>query len=44
LEAVGGADIWPLSDWSLLGLGAFYFCGGLVLSVLLRMQPKPGVA
>ena len=44
LEAVGGADAWPLSDWSLLGLVAFYFGGGLVLSMLLRAQPKSGVA
>jgi len=44
LEALGGADVWPFSDWSLLGLVAFYFCGGLGLSALLRKQPKPGVA
>jgi uncharacterized membrane protein len=44
MEALGGAGVWPISDWTLLVLVAFYFCGGLVLSVLLRAQPKAGVA
>jgi uncharacterized membrane protein len=36
LEAVGGAVAWPWGDWSLFGLAAFYACGGLALTVLLR--------
>jgi uncharacterized membrane protein len=44
MEALGGTDVWPISDWTLLVLVAFYFCGGLVLSLLLRGQAKPGLA
>jgi uncharacterized membrane protein len=42
LEAVGGADVWPWSDWSLLGLAAFYALGGLALMASLRKQPAAG--
>ena len=35
LEAVGGAAVWPWSDWSLLALAAFYTLGGLALIGLL---------
>ena len=42
LEAVGGAGAWPLGDWSLLGLAAFYALGGLALMPLLRKR-TPGV-
>lgn len=36
LEALGGAEAWPLGDWSLLVLFAFYGLGGLVLAALFR--------
>lgn len=44
LESLGGAGIRPLSDWRLLGLVTFYFCGGLGISALVRAQLKPGVS
>jgi hypothetical protein len=34
LESLAGADVWPLADWSLVGLVAFYLCGGLVLYMM----------
>src|SRR2546423_9019803 len=42
LEAVGGAAVWPWSDWSLLALGAFYALGGLALIGLLRRRRMAG--
>ena len=44
LEAIGGPDIWPMADWSLIGLVAFYVIGGLVLSTALRPRILRGVA
>jgi Ca2+/H+ antiporter, TMEM165/GDT1 family len=44
LEAIGGADIWPMADWSLVGLVAFYVVGGLLLSTALRPRLVRGVA
>ena len=43
LESLAGADVWPLADWSLVGLVAFYLCGGLVLSALIRARMQPEV-
>jgi uncharacterized membrane protein len=42
LEAVGGAAVWPWSDWSLLALAAFYTLGGLALIGLLRKWRMAG--
>jgi uncharacterized membrane protein len=44
LEALGGPDIWPMADWSLIGLVAFYVTGGLLLSAALRPRPLGGAA
>jgi uncharacterized membrane protein len=44
LEAIGGPDIWPMADLSLIGLVAFYVIGGLVLSTALRPRMLRGVA
>jgi uncharacterized membrane protein len=44
LEAIGGSDIWPMADWSLVGLVAFYAIGGLLLSIALRPRILRGVA
>jgi uncharacterized membrane protein len=44
LEAIGGPDIWPMADWSLIGLVAFYLGGGLLLSSALRPRLLGGVA
>ena len=43
LEAIGGPQIWPFGDWSLLGLVAFYAMGGLLLSSALRLRVLKGV-
>jgi uncharacterized membrane protein len=43
LEAIGGPDVWPGNDWSLLGLVVFYGVGGMVLASLLR-QPRRLIA
>ena len=38
LELLGGEDIWPLGDWSLPVLMAFYLVGGLAVAALLRAR------
>ncbi len=38
IEALGGPGVWPLGDWSLLVLVAFYGLGGLALSGLFRSR------
>jgi Ca2+/H+ antiporter, TMEM165/GDT1 family len=38
IEALGGSAAWPLGDWSLLVLVAFYGMGGLVMAVALRRR------
>lgn len=40
LEAIGGPGIWPLADWSLIGLVVFYGAGGLLLAA--AMRPRVG--
>ena len=40
LEALAG-DVWPLGDWSLLGLEAFFLSGGQVLVPLVRGRRVP---
>ena len=37
LEAMAG-DVWPLGDWSLLALEAFFLFGGQALVPLLRAR------
>ena len=44
LEAIGGPEIWPMADWSLVGLVAFYVTGGLLASIALRRRILRGVA
>jgi uncharacterized membrane protein len=39
LEAVAG-DVWPLGDWSLLVLAAFFLGGGQALVLVLRRRPR----
>lgn len=38
LEALGGAAAWPLGDWSLPLLVAFYLVGGLAVAAVLRQR------
>ena len=36
LEGIGGPEVWPLSDWTLPILGAFYLAAGLGISMTMR--------
>ena len=38
LEALGGTGIWPLADWTLPILVAFYLLGGIAAASVLRMR------
>lgn len=38
IEALGGSVAWPLGDWSLLMLIAFYLLGGLAIATVLRRR------
>ncbi len=38
MEGLGGTEIWPLSDWTLLVLGVFYLLAGLGLAAMLRVR------
>jgi Ca2+/H+ antiporter, TMEM165/GDT1 family len=38
LEALGGEVAWPLGDWSLLALVAFYLLGGLSIASILHRR------
>jgi len=44
LEAIGGTEIWPMADWSLVGLVAFYVIGGVLAGIALRPRILRGVA
>ncbi len=44
LESLAGPTVWPLGDWSLLFLVAFYGLGGLLLATLLRPQAPAAAA
>jgi uncharacterized membrane protein len=42
IEALGGTEVWPLRNWSLLALAAFYLLGGLLLVTVLRGRALQG--
>jgi uncharacterized membrane protein len=42
LESIGGSEVWPGADWSLLGLVTFYAGGGMLLAALLRRPVRLG--
>jgi uncharacterized membrane protein len=44
LEALAGAEVWPLGDWSLPALAAFYLVGGAMLVMILRGRAPQGIA
>ena len=44
MEGIGGAAIWPLSDWTLPVLGAFYLLGGLAIATAMRARLRRQVA
>ena len=41
LTAIGGDAAWPLGDWSLMFLTAFYFGGGQIVARTLLRRPQP---
>jgi uncharacterized membrane protein len=43
IEALGGEAAWPLGDWSLLALVAFYLLGGLGMAAILRRRRAQAV-
>ncbi len=44
LEALGGPAIWPVGDWTLPVLIAFYLLGGLAAANVLRLRTRPAPA
>lgn len=44
IEGIGGAEVWPLSDWTLPVLGVFYLLGGLAIATVLRARFRRQVA
>ncbi len=44
MEGVGGPEVWPLSDWTLPILGAFYLLAGLAIATVMRMRVRRGAA
>ncbi len=44
MEGIGGPEVWPLSDWTLPILGAFYLLAELAIATLMRVRLRQGVA
>jgi uncharacterized membrane protein len=44
LEAISGADVWPIGDWTLLCLVAFNLIGGLIVATIIRSQTSREIA
>lgn len=44
MEGIGGPEVWPLSDWTLLLLGGFYLAGGLATATLMRARVSKAAA
>jgi uncharacterized membrane protein len=44
LEAIGGDNAWPASDWSLVYLVAFFLIGGYTVATFMRTRGRRGVA
>ena len=40
MEGIGGPEVWPLSDWTLLLLGAFYLAAGLAVATAMRTRVR----
>lgn len=40
MEGIGGAEVWPLSDWTLLLLAVFYLLAGLAVATAMRWQQR----
>jgi uncharacterized membrane protein len=44
MEGIGGPDTWPLSDWTLPILGAFYLLVGLAVATAMRTRVRRKIA
>lgn len=44
MEGIGGSEVWPLSDWTLPVLGAFYLAAGLAVAAAMRTRVRRRVA
>lgn len=44
MEGIGGSEVWPLSDWTLPVLGAFYLAAGLAVAAAMRTRLRRRVA
>jgi len=44
MEGIGGPDTWPLSDWTLPILGAFYLLAGLAAATAMRTRVRRRIA
>lgn len=44
MEGIGGAEIWPYADWTLLMLGGFYLVAGFVVATVMRRQVQGRIA
>ena len=40
MEGIGGSEVWPLSDWTLPILGAFYLAAGLAVATAMRARVR----
>jgi len=40
MEGIGGSEVWPLSDWTLLILGVFYLAAGLAVATAMRTRVR----
>ena len=40
MEGIGGPEVWPWADWTLLLLGAFYLLAGLAVAAVLRTRSQ----
>ena len=39
-EGIGGPEVWPLADWTLLLLGGFYLAAGLAVATAMRTRVR----
>jgi uncharacterized membrane protein len=44
MEGIGGSEVWPLSDWTLPILAAFYLAAGLAVATAMRARVRQEAA
>ena len=40
MEGIGGPEVWPFADWTLLLLGGFYLAAGLAVATAMRTRVR----